>query len=169
MTKLTEDDLEFDFSDANQAIRFDCDTVHGDTSKAQRVDFIAEYDDHYRFIEVKDPDQPGASNPQAFFEKLRNQKLEKSLAGKFRDTLFFRHLTSEHNQNKSIKYVVLLSCTALEPAMLMAKQDLLFRDIPLENPAWWNNRVADCILVNLQQYKLLFGENSVRRISEGAE
>ncbi|MBH9740668.1 hypothetical protein [Vibrio navarrensis] len=168
MSKLAEEDLEFDFSDARQAFRFDCDDLHGASSKAQRVDFIAEYDDYYLFIEVKDPDNPGASNPEAFMAKLRNQKLEKSLAGKFRDTLFFRHLTSEHNQNKSIKYVVLLSCTAIEPAMLMAKRDLLYREIPLENPAWRNHRVADCILVNLQQYRDLFGENSVRRISEGA-
>lgn len=82
MSKLAEEDLEFDFSDARQAFRFDCDDLHGASSKAQRVDFIAEYDDHYLFIEVKDPDNPGASNPEAFMAKLRNQKVREKLSWK---------------------------------------------------------------------------------------
>jgi hypothetical protein len=169
MTLLVEKDLEFDFTDANHAFQFDSNELHGTSSKAQRVDFIAEYEDSYRFIEVKDPDHPESSNVLGFMEKFQNQTLVKSLAGKFRDTLFFRHLTPEHNQNKRIDYIVLLSCSALEPAMLMAKQELLYREIPLENPAWFSNPAANCVLLNLEQYKLTFGETSARRISEGAE
>jgi len=166
MTKLVEVDLEFDFSDAIHAFQFDSNELHG-TSSAKRIDFIAEYDDCYRFIEVKDPDKPGAANPEAFIRKFKSQKLIESLAGKFRDTLFFRHLTSNHENEKRIDYIVLLSCAAIEPAMMMAKQDLLHRKIPIENSVWTKNPVANCVLMNLEQYKKSFGENSVRRISSG--
>ncbi len=91
MNKLVELDLEFDFETANNALQFDSDELHG-TSTAKRVDFVAEYEDCYRFIEVKDPDQPGVTNPAAFIRKFTSGELLDSLAGKFRDTVFFRSL-----------------------------------------------------------------------------
>ncbi|MFD2438604.1 hypothetical protein [Modicisalibacter luteus] len=48
MTLLSEDDLEFDFSDAIEAVRFDDDSLHGQ-STMKRVDFIAEYEDRFVF------------------------------------------------------------------------------------------------------------------------
>jgi hypothetical protein len=166
MTKLTELDLEFDFSDATGAFPFDSDELHG-TSTAKRVDFIVEYSDCYRYIEVKDPDQPGAANATAFIKKFKSETLINSLAGKFRDTVFFRKLSSKHNNEKRIDYIVLLSCAALEPAMMMTKQDLLHRKIPIEHAEWILSPVANCVLMNLEQYKRRFGEQSVRRISDG--
>lgn len=168
MTKLIELDLEFDFEAANNAFQFDSDEIHG-TSTAKRVDFVAEYDDCYRFIEVKDPDQPDAANPAAFIRKFQSENLVNSLAGKFRDTLFFRALCADHDSNKKIEYVVLLSCEAIEPAMMMAKQDILHRKIPIQHSLWVNDSAVKCVLMNLRQYKRIFGETSVRRISEGAE
>jgi hypothetical protein len=167
MTKLVELDLEFDFATANNAFQFDCDELHG-TSSAKRVDFVAEFDDCYRFIEVKDPDQPDAVNPEAFITKFQSKNLVDSLAGKFRDTLFFRSLCVEHDRNKKIEYIVLLSCEALEPAMIMAKQDILHRKIPIQHAQWAENSAVRCVLINLSQYKRIYGETSVRRISEGA-
>ena len=168
MTKLVELDLEFDFSDAIHAFQFDADELHG-SSTAKRIDFIAEYDDCYRFIEVKDPDIPGATNPQSFLTKLNSGKLLTSLASKYRDTLFFRGLYTEHNETKPIKYIVLLSCEAIEPAMMLTKQDQLHRMIPVQHEQWSKNAAETCVLLNLQQYKSCFGQHSVRRISDGTQ
>ena len=168
MTKLTELDLEFDFSNAENAYQFDSDELHG-TSTGQRVDFVAEYDDRYRFIEVKDPDHPEATNPAAFLAKLSNEKLINSLAGKFRDTFFFKTLCAEYAPQKKIDYIVLLSCSAIDDAMMLTKQDQLHRKIPIQHAKWSGQPAISCSLMNLRKYKEIFGENSVRRISEGTE
>ena len=166
MTTITELDLEFDFHDAVSVTHFDDDHYHAG-STVQRVDFIAEYNDRYHFIEVKDPDIPTATNPAAFGEKLRSGKLIQSLAGKYRDTLFFRSV--QDKADKNIVYIVLLSMRALDPAMLVAKQDELRRSIPLTHSDWCRDSATTCIILNLEQWKRQFGDGSVRRLSEGAE
>jgi len=163
MTKLVEMDLEFDFNDAIHVFQFDDDSYHG-SSSCQRVDFIAEYEDCYRFIEVKDPDIPGAANVKGFQQKFKSGKLIQSLSGKYRDSLFFR--TIQNKVDKKIQYIVLLSMQALDAPLLMSKQDELHRSIPFSHNDWQNNSAASCIVLNLQQWKRFFGENSVRRLSE---
>ena len=88
MTTIREIDLEFSFSGASDIIHFDCDKYHAG-STISHVDFIVEYDNCYLFIEVKDPDMPGAKNLNSFVEKMQSGKLVQSLADKFRDTFFF--------------------------------------------------------------------------------
>jgi len=165
MTVLRELDLEFDFSDAISAVQFDDDTLHG-SSTMKRVDFITEYSDHYRFIEVKDPDIPGATNPIGILQKLNSGSLINSLAGKYRDSLLFRTLSNK--RDKPIKYIVLLSMESLEPALLINKQDILHRSIPLEHAEWSENAADSCVILNMSQYKRCFGENSVSRLSDRA-
>lgn len=164
MTKLAELDLEFDFSDAIEAIQFDDDLIHGNSSM-KRVDFIAEYESFYRFIEVKDPDSPVAANPQAFLKKLKSDELIRSLAGKYRDSLLFRILANKCG--KDMHYVVLLSMAALDPALLLSKQDALKREMPLNHGEWVLSAAKSCVILNLDQYKRHFGKSSVRRISDG--
>ena len=161
-----EKDLEFDFSDAINALQFDDTTFHGHSSM-KRVDFISEHDDFYRFIEVKDPDLPAATeeNKANFLVDLNSGKLLNSFAGKYRDSLLFRHL--EGKSDKPVDYIVLLSMSSLDPAMLLNKIDLLHRDIPLNHNAWTGNSARSCVILNLEQYKIRFGETSVRRLSEG--
>jgi len=164
MTKLTELDLEFDFNGSIEAIKFDEDSNHlGNTIK--RVDFVVEYDDCYRFIEVKDPDIPGATDIDGFISKLKSGKLIQSLSGKYRDTLFFR--TIQKKADKKIEYIVLLSMSKLEAPLLMNKQDELHRSIPFQHSDWSSNSVAVCVILNMQQWKKRYGENSIRRLSEG--
>lgn len=164
MTTLVELDLEFDFSDAIEAIQFDDVATHGN-SGMKRVDFIAEYEDFYRFIEVKDPDDPSASNPNAFAQKLRSDELIRNLAGKYRDSLLFRILSNKCN--KDMHYVVLISMASLEPALLLSKQDALNREMPINHDDWAMSAAKSSIILNLEQYKKHFGKNSVRRISDG--
>lgn len=165
MTVLTENDLEFDFSTARSAINFDDDALHN-PSTLKRVDFISEYDDRIVFLEVKDPDIPGAAKPEAFKTKLLSGNLIPELAGKFRDTQWFRTLSGK--ATKPTQYIVLIAMSSLDPALLLAKQDELRRSLPLTHREWPEQCASACVIVNLEQYRNLFGADSVRRLSAGA-
>jgi hypothetical protein len=164
MIVLTENDLEFDFSSALAAIIFDDDALHN-PSTFKRVDFIAEFNDRFVFLEIKDPDQPGAANPDAFKTKLLTGNLIPDLAGKYRDSSWFRTLSGK--ATKPIHYIVLISMASLEPALLLAKQDELKRSLPITHTDWSAPCAAGCVILNIEQYKKQFGETSVRRVSEG--
>ena len=163
MTKLSEDDLEFDFSDALDAFKYDDDELHAGHNM-QRVDFIAEYDECYRFIEVKDMDRPNPANPEAFMNKFRDGSLIKSLAGKYRDSYLFR--TLEGRVNKDCDYIVLLAMSSLDPALILNKSDQLYKAIPIQHRAFKQDAARSCIILNFEQYRQRFGEHSVIRLSE---
>jgi len=164
--KLQEQDLEFDFNGAVSAVKFDDGKAHA-TSSIQPVDFIVEFEDCFRFIEVKDPDKPGAANIDAFREKLKSGKLIRSLAGKYRDSFFFRNFQA--NTQKNVEYVVLLSMGALDDALLLAKQDELQRSIPFSHQFWQQNSATACVILNINQWKKRFGDESVRRMSKAPD
>lgn len=165
MTVLSADDLEFDFSAAIEAFVFDDDALHR-TSTMKRVDFIAEFEDRFIFLEIKDPDNPAAVNSGALRQKLLGGNLIPDLAGKYRDSLWFRTLCGK--ANKPVNYVVLLSMASLEPALLLAKQDELKRSLPITHAQWAAPCAQSCVILNLEQYKKQFGAASVRRKSAGA-
>jgi hypothetical protein len=165
VTTVREIDLELNFPGAKDVIHFDDDIYHG-ASTVQRVDFIALYDDRQVFVEIKDPDNPQSVNVAAFEEKMKSGKLVQSLSGKFRDTMFFRSIQGK--TDLSIVYIVLLSMKGLESALLLAKQDELRRSIPLRHADWTRDCAASCIILNVEQWKKRFGDQSIRRISEGA-
>jgi hypothetical protein len=162
---VQEFDLELVFSGARRVVRFDDDTYHSG-STVQRVDFIAEYDAHHLFVEVKDPDNPSASNVAAFEAKMKSGKLIQSLSGKFRDTLFFRSV--QGNFDKNVIYIVLIGMAKLDSALLVAKQDELRRSIPMRHADWKRDCATSCIILNIEQWQKQFGAHSLRRISEGA-
>ena len=165
MTKLVENDLEFDFSDAENAYKFDDDSIHA-ASSAQRVDFIAEYEGNYRYIEIKDLDCPNLVDKDAFIEKLKTNELINKLAGKYRDTQFYRSNCEGYNLGCEIDYIVLIASSSLDPALIISRLDLLHRVLPIENSNWGKKSARSCVILNLKQYRSQFGELSVRRISE---
>lgn len=165
MTTVQEFDLELSFPGAQSVIHFDDSEYHAG-STVQRVDFIAEYEAYYLFVEIKDPDIPTAQDPAAFVTKLNSGKLVQSLAGKFRDTQFFR--SAQGKTDRKILYLVLLSMQSLDNALLVAKQDELRKAIPIRHLDWESDCAASCIILNFEQWKKRFGEQSLRRISEGA-
>ncbi len=162
--KLTELDLEFDFNGALHAFKFDDGTTHA-SSSIQAVDFVVEYEDAYHFVEVKDPDKPDAADVASFVEKLKTGQLIRSLAGKYRDSYFFRNF--QGYKKKNIEYIVLLSMKVLDDAMLLAKQDELHRSIPLKHQGWQSDSATACVILNMTQWKKRYGNKSIRRISDG--
>ncbi len=164
MITLDEQDLIFDFSFAKNAEKFDDIAIHGSQSSMKKVDFIVETDSEIFFIEVKDPDVPGASNPDSFFENFKGGSIIPEFAGKYRDSFLFKYFQAGYNL--PIKYVVLVSMTRLDTALLITRTDALKSSIPISHNSWRSTSVDSCIILNLDQYKRQFGVNSVWRKSE---
>jgi hypothetical protein len=163
MTVLREGDLEFDFSGALSAFCYDDNKLHG-SSGMKRVDFIAEYPDKWFFIEVKDPDNPKCQNRDEYTGRFTSGKILPELAGKYRDTLWFRTLSRKIGK-KPVHYIALVALKNLEPAMFQSLQDQLHKALPLKHGDWCMPFAESCLIMNLETYKRIFGPDSVRRIS----
>ena len=164
MRTIQEGDLIFDVSSAINAERFDDKKLHGNKSTIKRVDFIIEHNEEFIFLEIKDPDMPGAVNPEHFREQLLGGSLIPELAGKYRDTLFFTSLRKEYE--KRIAYVVLICMNSLDDALLLAKTDALKGAIPITHKSWAHDSLYSCVILKLEAYKKAYGEESVWRASD---
>ena len=130
----------------------------------KRVDFIIEGDEEVTFLEVKDPDMPGARDPEKLLQDLKKDILIPELAGKYRDSLLFSFLRGGYD--KPIKYIVLLSMASLDDALILRKIDELRFAIPLTNSQWRQNSAYSCVILKLGAYKQAFGDQSVWRASD---
>lgn len=164
MKTIQEGDLIFDVTSAISAEKFDDNKLHGTKSTIKRVDFILEHQEEFIFLEIKDPDMPGAANPEHFREELSGGSLIPDLAGKYRDTLFFTSLRKKYE--KRIAYVVLICMDSLDDALLLAKNDALKGAIPITHKSWAKNSADSCIILKLDAYKATYGENTVWRSSD---
>ena len=113
MKVVNADGFQFCFTDAIDAFVFDekdknKPTYHGAPMKG--VDIIAEFDDEYVFIEVKDYSNGNISN--TIDGDIKSQKehfkwLKNYLKYKFRDSYLYRH--AEQKVEKPIRYICLLT------------------------------------------------------------
>ncbi|PKG74687.1 hypothetical protein CXF86_11680 [Shewanella sp. GutCb] len=164
MKTLQEEDLIFDFTFADKAERFDDKKLHGNKSTMKKVDFILEDKDRLIFLEVKDPDIPGAQNIDQFRTDLNDGALISDLAGKYRDSLLFSIFRGPID--KPVDYVVLLSMAVLEDALILHKIDALKKAIPLTHKRWGQPAANSCVILKLDTYKKIFGDQSVWRASD---
>jgi hypothetical protein len=130
----------------------------------KRVDFIIEEAERVIFLEVKDPDIPGAVNPDKIRQDLQGGSLIPELAGKYRDSLLFAKLRGGYD--KPINYVVLISMTSLDNALVLNKTDALRSAIPISNKRWHQDAANSCVILKLDAYKKAFGDESVWRASD---
>ncbi len=113
--KVDHDGFSFDFTDAIDAFVFDetdktKSTYHGQPMKA--VDIVAEFDNAYVYVEMKDLDDPdmydyaSTDDSDEIREKRDHFKwLKNYLKYKYRDSYLFRH--AEHRVDKPIHYICL--------------------------------------------------------------
>lgn len=165
MNTIQEGDLIFDVTDSKNAEKFDDSAIPARQSTMKRVDFIIEKEDRFIFLEVKDPDMPRAVNPGKLKQELQSGNLVPELAGKYRDSLLFAKLCEGYD-DKPIDYIVLISMASLEDALILAKTDALKSAIPISHPKWSQNAANSCMILKLDAYKQVFGENSVWRKSD---
>lgn len=164
MKTIQEGDLIFDISSAIRVEKFDDDSLHGTKSTMKRVDFIIESADEFIFLEVKDPDIPGAKNIESFKKQFLEGDFIPDIACKCRDTLLFTKLRQEYT--KPITYVVLVCMEKLEDALVLPKIDALKSALPLSHKSWIKDSINSCIILKLGAYKKKYGENSVWRHSD---
>ena len=158
---LMEGNLEFDFKGALNAFKFDeqdrtSPNFHGLSHCMKAVDFVVEYDDHYLFIEIKDPTDP------ARYNSARDKtELIKTLTTKFRDTFIYRW--AEDNLDKPVRYQCLVE---LDNAQTLYLMNQLKNQLPTtKQPARWNHPLAQlCAVCNTETWNRTFANIQVARV-----
>lgn len=160
---LIEKDLEFNFSDALDVIKFDDDSRHGLSHCMKAVDFVVELQEAYLFIEVKDPSHPSAiaKDVRKFQNKAVDGRLQKDIVEKFRDSFLYRWA-----EEKLDKPVYFLSLITLEEALLKNFQDELHRRLPMNSNRWAKQMALGCHVLNISSWNRSFPKWQVQRISQ---
>lgn len=175
MKIVVADSFEFRFSDAIDAYVFDekdrsKPTFHGAPMKG--VDIVAEFEEAYVYIELKDYDDPSAydvvraSNDDERRARMDSFKwLKNYLKYKFRDSHLYRY--AEGKVDKPVHYVCVLTFdNALNSRML----NELKRELPIgKKPRRWTQALAkSCQVVNLDKWNEVFPKWPASRLPAAA-
>lgn len=169
--RIDADGFSFDFIDATEAFVFDekdksKPMYHGVPMKG--VDIVAEFDDAYVFVEMKDFDDPARYDTNFFSteEELGNKRadfrwLKNNLKYKYRDTYLYRH--AEHKVDKPIHYICLLT---FDNALNITMQKALRKELPvgLASKRWKQEIVKSCQVLNVTKWNENFPKWTVSRI-----
>jgi hypothetical protein len=157
--KVDADGFSFDFTNALDAYVFDekdksKPTFHGQPMKA--VDIVAEFDNAYVFVEMKDFNDPAAYNVKDFAteDELKKKRdgfkwLKNYLKYKYRDSYLFRH--AEQKVEKPIHYICLLT---FDNALNTAMRKVLTKELPvgLTSKRWKREIVKSSQVVNVSKW-----------------
>jgi hypothetical protein len=166
---LIERDLEFNFTDAIDAIVFDemsdkkLPNYHG-IGAMHRVDFIVELEPAILFVEVKDPNNPKAREKQKrkFLREVNEGILSTTFASKYLDSFIYRW--AENKTNKPIHYINLVT---LEEELLGNLSDEITAKLPPMNhdtPRWQRQVVNNVQVFNIESWNENFPKWPVRRV-----
>lgn len=170
--KIVESDgFEFRFENALEAFVFD----EKDSSKPmfhgvpmKGVDVVAEFDDAYVYVELKDFDDPtmyDVLSPATEDEKEKKQAhfkwLKNYLKYKFRDTYLFRY--AEGKVDKPVRYICLLN---FDNPMSVHMMKQLKRELPVGKAScrWVKALATGCYVVNLDKWNENFPKWQVARL-----
>lgn len=167
---LMERDLEFNFTDAIEAIVFDemkdkgLPNYHG-IGAMHRVDFVVELDSAILFVEVKDPNNPNAREKQKrkFLKEVDEGILSSTFASKYMDSFIYRW--AENKTSKPIHYINLVT---LEEELLGNLSDEITAKLPPMNhdiPRWQRQVVNNVQVFNIDSWNASFPKWPVRRIA----
>jgi hypothetical protein len=167
--KLTERDLEIDFTNAIDAMVFDQTDAdqpnYHDIGEMHRVDFIVEFDDRIVFVEVKDPEHPKARKHglQDFFRELFDGTLSSTFASKFIDSFLFRWA-----EDKLSKTVFYYSLVTLEAELLPGLSEEIAQKLSpagKESYRWKRHPIKNCQVFNIDTWNESFPKWPARRLS----
>ena len=176
MKILQADGFEFRFTDALDAFIFDekdntKPTFHGVPMKG--VDIVAEFDEAYVYVEMKDYDDPSIYdilNATTDDEKKSRQDhfkwLKNYLKYKYRDSYLYRH--AEDKVDKPIHYVCLIT---FDNALNSRMQKALKQELPVGRASrrWVQVLAKSCQVVNLDKWNENFPKWQVTRLAAPAE
>ena len=172
MTKLKEDGLEIDFTDALHTLKFDQNDPnhpeYHDLQNMPRVDFVVELQDSIFFIEVKDPGRPDAvdSGGTKLLKKIEAGTLEASLVEKYLFTFFFRW--AEDRLSKSVHYVSLITLESPMLPPLVDRLEKLLAELLKKSVRWTRLPLASCQVHNIETWSAVFPLWPVTRITEAS-
>ena len=162
---LQEGMLQFNFIDVKSVFKFDEENrispnFHGLSHCMKAVDFIAEYVDHYIFMEIKDP-----SDPTRYGTEHDITELIKDLVTKFRDTFIYRW--AETKLNKPVYFLCLIE---LDNTQTLTIMDQLKIKLPMaKKPSRWQRPLAQvCAVANLETWNKIFPNIQVTRVTGSA-
>jgi hypothetical protein len=172
MIVVEADGFRFEFDEAIEAFVFDetdisKPTYHGAPMKG--VDIVAEFEEAYIYVEIKDYDEQGQYDVMVFEsdeEKSEKQKafrwLKNYLKYKFRDSYLYRH--AENKVDKPIHYVCLLT---FDNALNSRMKRSLTLELPVgKKSSRWNKAlVQSCQVVNMDKWNENFPKWPVARIT----
>lgn len=166
MTTLSEGDLELTLPASVNGRKFD-DEQHGLSHCMKAVDWILELPERTCFIEVKDPDAPGAKdhgNRDDFLCELSSGKLSNVLATKFRDSFLYEWACNR--VERPISYYVIIASAGLDDALLMSRTEDLKRKLPTGTHVTWVRAIArDCLIFNIAKWNEMFPEFPLSRVN----
>lgn len=159
--KIDADGFSFDFTNAIDAFVFD----EKDTSKPnyhgapmKGVDIIAELDEAYVFVEMKNYDDPDSFKDALSSEDEEAKRanftwLKDYLKYKYRDTYIYRH--AEGKTDKPIHYICLLT---FDNALNSRMQHSLKRELPVGKASrrWIREIANSCQVVNVNSWNRNF-------------
>ena len=171
MKIVNADGFEFKFEGALDAFIFDEKdrtkaSFHGAPMKG--VDIIAEFDEAYIFIELKDYEDAsaydvcGQSSPEDMRSRQANFKwLKNYLKYKFRDSYLYRH--AEQKIDKPIHYICLLT---FDNALNSRMQKSLKTELPVGKASsrWIQSLATSCQVINLEKWNQNFPKWPVTRL-----
>jgi hypothetical protein len=131
------------------------------------VDFIAELDDRYLFIEFKDPQHPKCrkEDRDAFVQGFKAGTIDEDLKYKYRDSFLYEWATEK--QQKPVYYYVLVALDTLTEVELLTRTDSLKQKLPVQGPLsgiWARPIVAGCAVFNISSWNRFLSTYPVRRL-----
>ena len=159
MSVLTEGSLQIDFHATVKARKFD-DRSHGLSHCMKAVDFVAEMEDQYFFIEFKDPcrGELGHSEAEKYIKEFLAGSIDEELKYKYRDSFLYEWASGR--AEKPVYYLVLIAVENLGAADLLMRTDELNRKLPCAVPShveWKCPIIAGCAVFNIAEWNRRFG------------
>lgn len=167
--KLSEGDIEINFTDAVDAFVFDqsdpeLPNFHG-IGQMSRVDFIVELRDAVLFVELKDPSNPSVTQSSLlkFHDKLSNGELCRVFYSKFVNTFFYRW--AEKKIKKPLYYINLVTIADEETLNLSDEIGKKLPPIGLPVSRWERPILENCQVFNIETWNNNFPKWPAVRIS----
>ena len=171
MKEVEADGYKFSFEEALEAYVFDekdptKPTFHGAPMKG--VDVVAEFEEAYIYVEIKDYDDCGEFNPalDGTEEEKEQRKahlnwLKNYLKYKYRDSYLYRH--AEQKVDKPVHYICLIN---FENALNSKIRKVLRQELPVDKKPrrWVQPIVSSCQVVNFDKWNENFPKWPVTRL-----
>ena len=166
MTTLSEGDLRLTVPEPVNGRQFD-EARHGLSHCMKAVDWVLDLPERIYFVEVKDPEAPGARDyPEGdrFVRGFLAGELTPDLVAKFRDSFLYEWACNR--VDRPISFYVIVASDTLDVAQLVTRTDDLKRRLPAGSPAGWTRAIAhDCCVFNVSKWNEAFPQYPLSRHS----